>query len=99
MRWRIATFRAIAITVAAFLIAGCVIVVQTALRFDGTCGGLIPFLAAAQPCTFGKYVWSNVSFTFAVLVQEFWSIGLSFAAIVFIGSVIFECFWNRQNGV
>jgi hypothetical protein len=45
------------------------------------------------------YVWSNVSFTFAVIVQEFWSIGLSFAAIVFIGSVIFECFRNQQKGV
>ena len=89
MRWRIATFRAVAVSTAVFLIAGCVIVVQAALRFDGRCGGLIPFLAATQPCTRWQYVWSDVSFTFEVLLREYWFIGLLFAGIVFIGSAVF----------
>jgi hypothetical protein len=99
MRWRIATLRAAAISVAAFLIAGCVSVLQAALRFDGTCGGLIPFLAAAQRCTRWQYVWSDVSFTFEVLLREYWVIGLLFVGIVFVGSAIFERFWSRPNAV
>jgi hypothetical protein len=83
--------------VAAFLMAACAIVVNAALRFDGTCGGLIPFLGAAQPCTRWQYVFSSVSFTFAVLFQEYWFVGLFFVGFAFLGSVIFERFWTRQN--
>lgn len=97
MRWRIATFRSIVAVAAAFLIAVSVVAVQAALRFDGTCGGLIPFLSAAQPCTVWQYVWSNVSFTFAVFFEEYWLIALSTAGLVFIGAAIVERFWSRQN--
>jgi len=34
-------------------------------------------------------VWSDVSFTFEVLLREYWFIGLLFAGIVFIGSAVF----------
>ena len=89
MRWRIATFRAVAISIAVFLIAGCVIVVQAALRFDGRCGGLIPFLGTGQPCTLWQYVWFDLSFTFEVLLQEYWFVGLLLVGIVFVGSAVF----------
>jgi len=90
MRWHIATVRAIAVVVAAFLMAACAIVIDTAIRFDGTCGGLMPFLSAAQPCTRWQYVSSNVSFTVTVLFQEYWLVVLSFVGPVFLGSALFD---------
>jgi len=72
--------------------AACAIVIEIAIRFDGTCGGLIPFLAAAQPCTRWQYVSSNVWFTFAVLFQEYWLVVLFFVGVVFLGSAIFDRF-------
>src|SRR6478672_4675608 len=98
-RWQIVTVRAIAVLAAAFLMAGCAIVIDTALRFDGTCGGLIPFLGAAQPCTRWQYLSSSVSFTFAVLFQEYWLVVLFFVGLVFLGSAIFERFRTRQDTV
>lgn len=92
MRWRLATFRAAAVTLAVFLSAACVIVVQAALRFEGRCGGLMPFLSAERSCTLWQYVWSSVSLTFAVLLMEYWSVGLLFVAIVFMGAALFDRF-------
>ena len=97
MRWRIATFRAVVAAIALSFVAVCVVAFQAALQFEGTCGGLMPFLGAAQPCTLWQYVWSSVSFTFAVFFDQYWLIGLSVAGIVFIGSVVFERFWSRPN--
>ena len=89
--WQKATVRAIAISTAAFLLAACAIVVDAAFGFDGKCGGLMPFVGgAAQPCTLWQYLSSNVSFTFAVLLHEYWSMGLIFAGLVFLGSAVFE---------
>ena len=90
MRWRITIVRAVAATVVAFLTLASVVTIEAALQFDGKCGGFMPFLAAAQPCTLPRYVWSSVSFTTAVLFHEFWWIGLLFAGVVFMGSAIFE---------
>ena len=83
-------FKSAALIAGAFLIAGAVIAVQAALQFDSKCGGLIPFLAAAQPCTLWQYVWSGVSFTFAVFFREYWFVALSFAAIVLVVALIRE---------
>src|SRR5262245_33934662 len=99
MRWQTATVRAIAVLVAAFLTAACAIVADEALRFDGTCGGVIPFLAAAEPCTLWQYLSSSVSFTFAVLFREYWPVVLFFVGLVFLGSAVFERFWTRQDAV
>ena len=99
MRWRIVTFRAIAVAVVAFLFVVCVATIYAALQFDGMCGGFMPFLSAAQPCTLSQYVWSSVSLTFLVLFHEYWLIGLLFAGIAFIGSAIFERLRSHQNAV
>jgi hypothetical protein len=99
MRWQKATVRAIAALVAAFLMAACATVIDAVVRFDGTCGGLIPFLAAAQPCTLWQYVSSSVSFTFAVLFQEYWLVVLFFVGLVFLGSAMFERFRTRRDAV
>ena len=99
MRWRIAAFRAVAITVVAFLFVVCVVTIQVALQFDGMCGGYMPFLSAAQPCTLSQYVWSSVSLTFLVFFHEYWLIGLFFVGIVLIGSGIFERLRSRRNAV
>jgi hypothetical protein len=79
--------------------AACAIVIDTSLRFDGTCGGLIPFLGAAQPCTLWQYVFSSVSFTFAVLFQEYWLVVLFFVGLVVLGSAIFDRFRSRHDAV
>src|SRR5258706_14486421 len=97
MRWRMTTVRAIAVSVAVFLTAACAIVVDAALRFDGKCGGLMPFLGASQPCTLWQYLWSSVSFTFEVVLQEYWLIALIFVGLVFLASVPFERLRPRQN--
>ena len=99
MDWRIIIFRAVVVAVAAFLFAICVVAVQAVFQFDGKCGGLIPFLSAAQPCTLSQYVWSSLSFTVAVFFQEYWLIGLVFAGMVVVGSVIFERLRSHQNAV
>jgi hypothetical protein len=99
MRGQKATIRAIAVLAAAFLIAACATVIDAAVRFDGTCGGLIPFLAAAQPCTRWQYVSADVSFTVAVLFQEYWPVVLFFVGLVFLGSAVFERFRTRQDAV
>jgi len=99
MRWRIVTFRAIAVAVVAFLFVVCVAAIYAALQFDGMCGGFMPFLSAAQPCTLSQYVWSSVSLTFLVLFHEYWLIGLLFVGIVFVGSGIFERLRSHQNAV
>ena len=99
MRWQITTVRAIAVLAAAFLMAACATVIDAVVRFDGTCGGLIPFLAAAQPCTRWQYVSADISFTFAVLLQEYWPVVLFFVGLVFLGSAVFERFRTRQDAV
>jgi len=81
--------------VAAFVMAACVSVVDAALRYDGTCGGLMPFLGSPQPCTRWQYVSSSVSFTFAVMFHEYWHIGLVVVALLFVGSVLVERFRVR----
>jgi len=97
MRWQIATVRAVAVLAAAFLMAACATAIDAVVRFDGTCGGLIPFLAAAQPCTRWQYVSADISFTFAVLFQEYWPVVLLLVGLVFLGSAIFERFRTRQD--
>ena len=97
MRWYTVILRTVAVSVAACLIAVCVIVVEAVLRYNGTCGGLIPFLAAAQPCTLWQYVWSDLSFTVEVFLREFGGVGLLLAGIVFIGSAIYERFRGRPD--
>jgi hypothetical protein len=99
MRWRRVIFRAVAVTLAAFLIVVGAIAVQAVIAFDGKCGGFMPFLAAARPCTLWEYVQYSLSLTFAVLFQEILLIGLSVAAVVLAGSAIFERFRSRRNAL
>jgi hypothetical protein len=79
-------------TVVALLLATCVIAIQIAIGFDGKCGGWLPALSGARPCTVWEYVWSNLSFTWLVILHEYWMIVLAAAGVVFTGSVLFERF-------
>jgi hypothetical protein len=99
MKWRAVIFRAVAVTVVAFLFAVCAIGIYAALQFDGKCGGWMPFLSAAQPCTLSQFVWSSLSLTFLVLLHEYWLIGLLFVGIVLVGSGIFERLRSHQDAV
>jgi len=95
MRWQLVTVRAIAVLVTAWLVVTCVTVVDAGLRYDGMCGGLMPFLGSPQPCTRWQHVSASVSFTFAVMFHEYWHIGLVVVALVLVGSVLVERFRVR----
>lgn len=97
MDWRIATFRAAAIVVVTVLVATSAIAIQIAIGFDGKCGGLLPSLSAARPCTLAEYVWSNLTLMWLVILHDYWLMALAFAGIAFIGSVLFGRF-RRPGG-
>jgi hypothetical protein len=99
MSWRAVIFRAVVVTLVVFVFFACAIAIYAALQFDGKCGGWMPFLSAAQPCTLSQYVWSSLSLTFLVLLHEYWLIGLLFIGIVFVGSGIIERLRSHQDGV
>jgi hypothetical protein len=42
-------------------------------------------------------VSADISFTFAVLFQEYWPVVLLLVGLVFLGSAIFERFRTRQD--
>lgn len=92
MAWRSATFRAAAITVVAFLVATGAFAIQIAIGFDGKCGGWLPALSGARPCTLWEYVWSNLTLTWLVILHEYWMIVLAATGVVFVGSALFGRF-------
>ena len=40
--------------------------------YDGKCGGFMPWLASAKPCTLGEYVLNNVTLLALIAWFEFW---------------------------
>jgi len=90
MRWGLATLRATVISAVALLALACAVVVQAVVHYNGTCGGLLPFQSAAQPCSLWHHVSTDVPFTFAALLNDGWWIGLCFAGAVFMVSVLFQ---------
>ena len=46
--------------------------ISYALSYNGKCGGFLPWLAAAQPCTLGEYVAGNLSLLTLIVFREYW---------------------------
>jgi hypothetical protein len=57
---------------AAPLLALAVVAVLLALSYDGKCGGFLPWLASAKPCTLAEYVLNNVTLLALITWFEFW---------------------------
>jgi hypothetical protein len=97
MRWSVAIIRAIVIFGALFGAGVCTLELGAALRFDGSCGGFMPFLAAAHSCTLSEYLWGSMSFSILVLLQEFWGWLLVALFLVLAASVAVERRRSRRN--
>jgi len=46
--------------------------VSLSLGYDGKCGGLLPFLAGSHECSFFEYLQQAFSFSFIIILVEFW---------------------------
>ena len=49
-----------------------VLVAESALSYQGKCGGLMPFLAGPRPCSFWEYASASLEFTALVLWDAYW---------------------------
>jgi hypothetical protein len=59
---------------AAPLLALIAVAVILAISYDGSCGGFLPWLAAAKPCSFVDYVFGNLTLLALIFWVEFWPI-------------------------
>jgi hypothetical protein len=57
---------------AAPLLALIAVAVMLAISYDGKCGGFMPWLASAKPCTLAEYVLNNVTVLALIVWFEFW---------------------------
>jgi hypothetical protein len=48
------------------------ITMEIALAYTGQCGGLMPFIAAATPCTRMEYVQGGLELLLTVVLVELW---------------------------
>jgi hypothetical protein len=65
------------------------IIVQLALRYDGKCGGLFPFLAGPRPCSLWEHVRDSALLGIAILWIEYWPIVLALLVVpVGVGYVL-----------
>src|SRR3954469_1372356 len=97
MRWSVAIIRAIVVVSALFVAGVCALGLEVAFRFNGTCGGLMPFLSAPQPCTLSEYLWGSASFSIQLLLYEFWGWLLLVVILVLAASVEVERRRSRRN--
>jgi hypothetical protein len=54
-----------------------VLLVVIGLSYDGKCGGFMPWLAGARPCSLLTYVTGNVALLAALLGFTYWPIALA----------------------
>jgi hypothetical protein len=54
------------------LLSLVVSVVWLTLSYDGKCGGFLPSLAGAKPCTLAEYVVGNASLLALIVWTEYW---------------------------
>ena len=97
MRWSVAIIRAIVVVAALFLAGGLALGLEAAFQFNGSCGGLMPFLSAPEPCTLSEYLWGSASFSIQVLLHEFWGWVLLAMILVLTASVAVERRRSRRN--
>jgi hypothetical protein len=71
-RTRNGCLRGVLIGLAVILLGLLYAIVNAAASYNGKCGGLIPFLSAAAPCSFWEWFFSDLSFTLSIALYEFW---------------------------
>jgi hypothetical protein len=82
------------------LLAGIVIlllmlawmIIDMAIGYDGTCGGVLPFMGTSRPCSLFEYLHHDLSFALAVILTEFW---WGIAAVLLIPSLV--GYWFDKN--
>ena len=62
--------------------------------FDGNCGGFLPWLAAAKPCTLADYLSGNLALLALIVWTEYWPLVIALLALpIGIGYVL-----DRRRG-
>ena len=79
----------ILVAVSVPLIALIVSTVWLALSYDGRCGGMMSWLAAAKPCARAEYVAGTLSLLTLIVLTEYWPFVLAwFGVPVAIGYLL-----------
>ena len=77
------------IAMAAPLLVLMVSLVWLTLSYDGKCGGFLPWLAGARPCTLADYVVGNVLLFALIVWVEYWPFIIALLALpVGVGYVL-----------
>ena len=64
--------RGVQIDLGVILLAAFALFLTLAWSYDGKCGGFLPFLSAAAPCSFSHYVFGGMAVYTLILGIEFW---------------------------
>ncbi|MCI0613752.1 hypothetical protein L0244_12270 [bacterium] len=67
--------------IAILTVASILIILQIAFRYNGKCGGFLPWLAGPMPCSFWEYVSGNSIATFTVVWIAYWPFLLALIAV------------------
>ncbi len=63
--------------------------VLLAFTYDGTCGGLMPWLAAARKCTLAEYLSGFIALLALIAVKDYWPALLALLALpIAVGHVL-----------
>jgi hypothetical protein len=63
------------------VVALAVIAVCLMLSYDGTCGGMMPWLAAAKPCPRAQYVRGTLFAVIVIVWTSYWPIILGWVGV------------------
>jgi|GEM_PF-3451738 len=96
MRWRVVLIKTLLTLGAFFAIGTGILLVEQAVHFEGTCGGLVPSLVGATPCTLPQYLWQSLGFTCILLFVVFWPLLLFAILVSFAISVLIEKYHSRK---
>jgi phosphotransferase system glucose/maltose/N-acetylglucosamine-specific IIC component len=81
------------VPIAILIAASIILIVNTALSYNGKCGGFLPWLAGPKPCSLWEYVYGNSLAIIAVVGISYWPVIL---ALIFVPALIgFSV--DRQN--
>jgi len=69
------------------LVVTVCIAADTALKYDGECGGLIPFTGGTHECSFAEYMRVSLPFTLKVFFIGYWYLS---AAVLVLPAAIFH---------
>jgi hypothetical protein len=62
-----------------------VFLVRIGASYDGNCGGFLPWLAGARPCSFWEYMAGTVLLVTVVLGATYWPVILALLVLALVG--------------